>query len=356
MASRRRPDWPKVALALANAIPRTRLHPRVLAWVAARKRHRRWAVGFSGGSDSVALLLLVWAHWPERRERLMALHFDHRLRGAASAADARFCASVCRGLDIPLRTGRWTGRRPKEGISEADAREARHAFFADELRRARSDTLWLGHQQDDVAETLLMRLARGSGPGGLSAPRPVQAFRGRVLLRPLLGLKRRALVEALEASGATWREDASNQRADYFRNRVRQKVLPAWVEAAGRDAVAGAALSRDRLEEDDAALECWLDELAPIDRDGVLWLDRLEGRPAALWRRALHRWLLAHPTAGELSRHGFEELLSKLRAGNATRFSLGRAAFAKISGRQLRFERNTAKPNRRSTVLQGSSR
>lgn len=356
MAPRRRPDWPKVAQALADAIPRERLHARVLAWVEGRRRHRPWAVGFSGGSDSLALLLMVWAHWPERRERMVALHFDHRLRGAASTADARFCASVCRGLGVSLRAGRWTGPRARAGASEAEAREARLAFFAEELRSVRTDTLWLGHQQDDVAESLLMRLARGSGTGGLSAPRPVQPFRGRVQLRPLLGVKRQALVEALRAARAVWREDASNEGTDYFRNRVRHNVVPAWVSAAGRDAIAGAGLSRERLEEDDEALEAWLDELEPVDQNGVLWLDRVEGRPLALWRRALHQWLLVHPNGGDLSRHGFEDLLSKLRAGNSTRFSLGRAAFAKLSGRQLRFECETPKRNRRRTVHQGTSR
>ena len=352
--STRRCRWPQIAEALAAVVPRDRLHPRVLDWVEQRRRHRPWAVALSGGSDSVALLLLLWWHWPERRKRLVALHFDHRLRGAASAADARFCAALCRSLGVPLRTGRWLRSEP--GASEAAAREARFSFFTEELHRARSDTLWLGHQQDDVAESLLMRLARGSGTGGLSAPRAVQVLRGQVRLRPLLTLRRDDLVTALHAAGARWCEDASNATGNYFRNRVRHKVLPAWVQAAGRDAVAGAALSRERLEEDDRALEAWLDQLAPLDERGVLRRDRLANSPRALWRRALHRWLLAHPGAGDLSRHGFEELLSKVQAGKPTRFSLGPRAFARISGAELRFEPETIKSKRPRAVLQGRAR
>ncbi|HEY1107264.1 MAG TPA: ATP-binding protein, partial [Opitutaceae bacterium] len=80
-------DWSMLAASLATAIPRGRLHPSVLAWTEASSRRTTWAVGFSGGADSLALLLLLWAHWPERRARLRALHFDHRLRGAESTAD-----------------------------------------------------------------------------------------------------------------------------------------------------------------------------------------------------------------------------------------------------------------------------
>jgi hypothetical protein len=88
---------------------------------------RTLGVALSGGADSVALLLLLWAHWPKRRARLVALHFDHRLRGAESAADARFCAKALRRLGVPLVAGRWeAGRRKK---SEAGARAARFEFI-----------------------------------------------------------------------------------------------------------------------------------------------------------------------------------------------------------------------------------
>lgn len=342
--------WPAIATALAAAVPLDELHPRVRAWVAAHRRSRRpWSIAFSGGSDSLALLLLVWAHWPERRAALVALHFNHRLRGAAARADARFCAKVCRALGVELRTGRW--ERPPSGAGEAQARAARMAFFAAELRRLRGTALWLGQQQDDVAETLLMRLARGSGTAGLAAPRPVQPFPdGRVHLRPLLGLSRARLVAALRQVGAEWREDATNAAPTFFRNRLRSSVLPAWIAAAGRDAVAGAALARERLEEDDAALEAWLDDLDVLTPGRALRLDRLAGRPVALWRRALHRWLLRQPHQSDLSRHGFAELLSKLQAREPTRFSLGRG-YAVITRDQLSFEPgdSTKTPPRRPT-------
>jgi len=266
-----RNSWRTRAERLAQAIPPSRWHPAALAWAEARPAAERWAVAFSGGADSLCLLLLLWARWPQRRARLTALHFDHRLRGAEARADARFCAEVCAGLGIRLVAGAWAGR--KKSTSEAAARAARLAFFAAAMRRERLRALWLGHQQDDIAESLFMRLARGSGTGGLAAPRPAQPgpFR-RMHVRPLLELKKAEIAAALRRAGCRWREDASNAGEDYFRNRVRRAVLPAWIRASGRDALAGAACSRGLLEEDDAALEFWVQALdlftRPVEAEG----------------------------------------------------------------------------------------
>jgi tRNA(Ile)-lysidine synthase len=299
----------------------------------------RWAVAFSGGADSLALLLLVWAHWPERREGLVALHFNHRLRGRDSAADATFCRRVCASLGVAFVSGEW--KRARKDASEAEARAARFEFFGRELSKRRIKELWLGHQQDDIAETALMRLARGSGTAGLAAPRPVQMMPdGRVHLRPLLTLSKKTLEHALRKAGAVWREDESNETGDYFRNRIRREVLPAWiVAAAGRDALAGAAVSRELLEEDDVALEAWLDALAPLDTDGRLDVKALAGKPRAVIRRALYRWLGLQHDTGDLSRQGFALLLAMVEQGRASRFSLGRGGFAVLRKGWLFFEK-----------------
>jgi tRNA(Ile)-lysidine synthase len=379
--------WIRKAAAVAARFPRERLHPAVVAWAESRRVHARgpWAVAFSGGADSLALLLLLCAHWPERRARFVALHFNHRLRGAAADADERFCRRVCGALGVRLYVGRWNQRlagakHTKRGLagcgrelvagvadpglpvvalakagpasarpatvsrsirraSEEEARMARFAFFERAMRRAGARALWLGHQQDDIAETMLMRLARGSGTGGLAAPRPVQRVGDQVRLRPLLTVKKQEVTRGLRECGVRWREDRTNAGTAYFRNRIRHQVLPAWQEAAGRDAVSGAALARERLEEDDAALEAWLEELRPWGRGGTLDLAVLKGRPRALVRRALHRWLSAQPLAGELSRPGFEDLLAAAIACKGTRRSLGRDGFAVVRGGKLRFER-----------------
>ena len=348
--TRRKPksDWPAVAAAFAARINPGRLHPGAMQAAGAERarakrahqRPPRWALAFSGGADSLALLLLFWAEGPGRWGRdFVVLHFNHRLRGRAADRDERFCAAVCAALGVTLVTGRWDNA-PKRA-SEAEARTARLEFFHREMSRRKLRLLWLAHQQDDIAESMLMRLARGSGTAGLAAPRPAQPMPGgRWHLRPLLTLKKAEIVAALRAAGAAWCEDASNAGDDFLRNRIRRKVLPPWRRASqGRDMLAGAALARERLEEDDTALEAWLAALAPQRADGALDLQRLAGSPRALWRRALHRWLLAQNPAPALSRAGFAALLAACEAGRTTRHSLDGKRFAEVRAGRLTVRR-----------------
>jgi tRNA(Ile)-lysidine synthase len=342
-------DWPAIARVFAQRISHGALHPTAMHYALAdwqREKRRnpqakfpRWALAFSGGADSLALLLIFWAEAEGRWGReFVALHFNHRLRGRAAEADEKFCREVCAALGVKFVSAKW--RDARANASEAEARVARHAFFSREMKRRKLRLLWLGHQQDDIAETMLMRLARGSGTGGLAAPRPVQEQSdGRVHLRALLSLKKADIVAALRASGAVWREDATNAGNTYLRSRVRRAVLPAWTRAsAGRDLLAGVALARERLEEDDAALEAWLDALSPL-RGRTLDLSPLAGKPRALWRRALHRWLVAVQPETDLSRQGFEALLASIEAGKDTRFSLGAEFFAVLRRGKLSLQR-----------------
>jgi tRNA(Ile)-lysidine synthase len=334
-------DWPAKAARVGEALPPDRLHPEawaVLHAACSARRRARVAVAFSGGADSLVLLLALWAHFPAARERLVALHFNHRLRGRAAGADERFCARVAGALKLNFVSARWTSA-PLHA-SEAHARTARLAFFAREMSRRRIGVLALGHQQDDILETWLMRLARGSGTAGLAAPRPVQKQSGnRVHVRPLLTLRKTEIVALLRSLGTEWREDATNGTDEFLRNRVRRTIIPALAKASGRDVWAAAALARERLQEDDEALEAWLDEVRPLATGRtVLRLDRLQDKPRALWRRALHRWLMAAAADTDLSRAGFEQLLKSVMAARGTRFSLGKRSFAVVRGGQLLLE------------------
>jgi tRNA(Ile)-lysidine synthase len=329
--------WTRVADRLAQAIPLPELDHEVVR-LASTAGRRRWVVAVSGGADSVALLLLLWAYWPERREQLVVAHFNHNLRGAASRQDARFCATLSKALGVTFVTDRW--KNSPSDPSEAQARAARFAFVEKIRRHYRAYWVWTGHQADDVAETLLMRLARGSATAGLAAPRPIQVGERPNLLklRPLLPLGAARIRDALAAAGGRWRDDASNGSARYLRNRIRHNVIPVWKETVNRDAVAGALLSRRLLEEDDAALHQWLAEIAPIDDQGRLSLKALHGKPIAIWRRALHAWLCLQPDQGDLSRRGFGDLLDLARAGRTSRFSLGKKGFVRIRRGWLFFE------------------
>jgi tRNA(Ile)-lysidine synthase len=180
--------------------------------------------GLSGGADSVALLHALHLLAGRNGFRLVAAHLDHGLR-PDSARDAAFCRRVCRTLRIPVRVARADvrARAAKDGggIEEA-ARLERHAFL--EAVRLREGAAWivLAHTRDDQAETVLLRLLRGSGSAGLGAMR---ARAGRIL-RPMLRVTRQDVLDHLAAHGLAWREDPSNADPAFLRNRVRHELIP----------------------------------------------------------------------------------------------------------------------------------
>jgi tRNA(Ile)-lysidine synthase len=316
-------DWKKIATTVGEKIPVGRLHPRVLAWLEKHaKDNEPWSVAVSGGSDSAALLLLLWAHFPKKRKILQVLHFDHATR-PESAGDAEEVAAVAKQLGVTFISAR---RAPGGKMSEAALRDDRWNFFREQLKASNARIIFFGHQRDDIAETILMRLARGSGASGLCAPRPVREFPdGVVALRPLLDLSRQELVVVLKNTGAAWREDSSNAKDIYLRNRIRHQVIPAWQQAIGaRDLDAGVARSRTMIEDDGDALE---DITSSLMRDlpmgEPLSLSRLVGQPRAIVRRALWWWLRQNQLDKNLNAQAFDTLLDALTNAQAGRWSAG---------------------------------
>lgn len=278
------------------------------------------AVAVSGGADSVALLAAL-AALPDLAPRLLILHYDHAVRGAASASDADFAAALARCLGVPCDISR---REPRGSVSETALREARHAWFSEAMALRGARVLCLGHHADDRAETLLLRLARGAGPEGLAAPRADQAFRdGTRRVRPLLGLRREALRATLAAAGVPWREDATNAQPGAPRNRLRLSALPALEQALGAGWHAGFARASDNLAEAADALRAWLAELGGLpDARGVSRLAALRGRPRALVRLACAEAAWAAGVA-DIGGPSFEQLVDAVASGRRTRLSLG---------------------------------
>ena len=138
MKTRGRTQWRDAVSRIAPLLPRERLHPGVVAWADQRPKGERWAVALSGGSDSVALLLALLAHWPGRAGGLVALHFAHRLRGAESTADARFCKRMCAELGVA-----FVGLLP--WLARAESRPAfKWATGSGRPMKARTSTLVIG--------------------------------------------------------------------------------------------------------------------------------------------------------------------------------------------------------------------
>ncbi len=195
-------------------------------------------VGISGGADSTALLVVLLALPDALRPRVVAAHFDHGLRGSASAADALFAASLAARLHVPFVGGAADPPLSRAGSAEADARQRRYAFLAAAARRHGCSCVAVGHHRDDQVETVLLRLARGAGAAGLGAMAPSRPLaddgaRALHLVRPLFLASRTDVLSYLGAAGLSWREDDSNADPVHARNRVRAHVLPALDAAFG---------------------------------------------------------------------------------------------------------------------------
>ncbi len=182
-------------------------------------------VALSGGADSTLLLDLL-SRFPDYNLHLVAAHLNHTLRGAESDADEEFCRSLATRYAIPFESRRVDVVRMAADLRlnlEDTGRRARIGFL-DEVRSTYgAAAVVLAHHADDQAETVLMRLLRGSGTSGLSG----MAYRNRRgYLRPLLEISRSDIERYLIARGLEWREDASNNDTAYLRNRIRHQLLP----------------------------------------------------------------------------------------------------------------------------------
>jgi len=182
-------------------------------------------VACSGGPDSLALLLGLAELAPRLGIRLAVAHLDHGMRGKESAADARAVERRATAMGIPIVSTRVQARAEmrRRGLSgEAGLRRLRREFLSRAAAETGAGRIALGHTADDQAETLLLRLTRGSGVSGLAAMRP----RTGRWIRPLLEVSRPDVLEFLRDRGARPRRDPSNRSLRFARNRLRHEVLP----------------------------------------------------------------------------------------------------------------------------------
>lgn len=183
-------------------------------------------LGVSGGPDSVALLLALDSLKKELSLKLHVAHLDHKLR-KDSRSDAEFVRRLAEKLGIPVTISGINIRAlSSKGSIEEIARNARLGFLFGICRKIKADKLVLGHNLDDQAETVLMRILRGAGLYGLSGILPRRNIAGYAVIRPLIEVRRKEIEAFLKKRRIKACSDISNTQDIYFRNKIRNKLLP----------------------------------------------------------------------------------------------------------------------------------
>lgn len=254
----------------------------------------RLAVACSGGPDSMALTALLTEWCAEAGVSLTALIVDHRLR-AEAAAEAAQVRDWLAERDVTAEILTWRGDRPAANL-QAEARAARYTLMLDWCRRHGTPALALAHHRDDQAETVLLRLARGSGVDGLAGMAPRSERDGVMLLRPLLAIGRARLHAVLADRAWPYVSDPSNDDVSFARVRMR-RLLPALAREgidAARLAGTATAMARARNALATAA-EALLADAAAVAPDGYVLVagERLQQAPDDLALRALAKVLMA---------------------------------------------------------------
>jgi tRNA(Ile)-lysidine synthase len=318
----------------------------------------------SGGPDSTALLWLA-ARWRASRKagpKLIAVTVDHGLRKAAKA-EAAGVARLARKLKVVHRIVRWRGAKPNTGLQQA-ARVARYRLLADAARKASAALVLTAHTLDDQAETVLIRMSRGSGVTGLAAMARVASVPGHAdikLVRPLLDIPKMRLLATLKAAKVPFADDPSNREPRFTRVRLRGLMPP--LAAEGLDARRLALLAR-RLKRADRAIEAAVDRaqaelsLASPHADVVAFdAAGFARQPAEIALRLLGRAVGRTGDQGPVELAKLEALQAALDLANisgAPRFRRSLAgAIVTLHGGQIAVERA---PPRRGTSLTTGSR
>ena len=270
-------------------------------------------VAVSGGSDSIALLLLAAA---ARGDGIEAVTLDHGLR-PESASEAESVAELCRELGVPHSTLAAQWEFPPTTAIQERARDERYTQFAQWMRSRGLSALATGHHADDQAETLLMRLNRGAGVQGLSAIRQVATVPGSdlKLVRPLLGWRRSELEQICKDADVAPADDSSNEDEQFERVRIRKAIAQnGWLDGGA------VARSASNLADADAALQ-WMAERIwdeAVARDGEGYVFQPASYPRDTRRRIVAgaiRRLATEASALELRGRELEQLMAVLRSG-----------------------------------------
>lgn len=266
-----------------------------------------WAVAFSGGADSTALLLAAAQHWPGQ---VQAFHIHHGLQAAADAFE-QHAQAFCAERGIPFHSVRvQAAHRPGQSPEEA-ARQARYQALAELAQAHGAQWVLLGQHAQDQAETLLLALTRGAGLPGLAAMPETFERHGARFGRPWLGVNGQVLRQWLQGQGVAVVEDPTNHDQRYTRNRIRAQLLPALAAHFPAYAETLARSARHAAQAQDLLDELARDDLAQVGNPPRLKALRAlsRARQANVLRHWLRQGWQAGPSEAQLT-----ELLDQVAA------------------------------------------
>jgi len=280
---------------------------------------QRVGVAVSGGPDSVLLLHFMKTLAADAGLTLAAVHFNHHLRGAESDGDEAFVRDLATSLQMEyLRGEADVGRvaRERRRNLEAVARDLRYRFFFSLVDQGRLDRVATAHTANDQAETVLMRLLRGTGTRGLGGIYPV--LEGKVV-RPFLGLTRAEVMQEIAARGLAYRVDSSNLNTRLQRNKVRMELLPLLAKEYNPEVIPLLTQFADRARDDEACLERLARDRAHPwrvreGREERIPIRALLEFPPALARRVLRQMLQTVRSSSHGLAHAHIETLRRFAA------------------------------------------
>jgi tRNA(Ile)-lysidine synthase len=281
----------------------------------------RILIGLSGGADSACLLTLLNTLSAEYDIGVSAAYIDHGLRPDEIPNEIDFCRQLCSGLgiDFTTRSIEPAAFAKQEGLSKQDAsRELRYKALQDIASEKSCNKIALAHNADDLAETVLMHLIRGSGPLGLAGIPPVR----KSFIRPLIGISRKEVEAHINKEGTGYMTDSSNMKDDYLRNRIRHFIVPA-IKNINKDFIATVSRTTDIIREEERYLEIQvtktLMKLISRKSDSTieLFLLPMEALDKALLRRVLRRALAETRGLKGLGLVHIEDIIKLIKNGRS---------------------------------------
>ncbi|MCL5063106.1 MAG: tRNA lysidine(34) synthetase TilS [Nitrospiraceae bacterium] len=278
-------------------------------------------IGLSGGPDSVCLLTIINKLKHELGVHLSAAYIDHGLRPDETPYEIDFCRDLCNSLGMPFITRSIDVKsyvKEKKLNKQEAARELRYRVLNEIAAETAANKIALGHNAGDQAETILMRLFRGTGPSGLSGIPPVR----RHIIRPLIEVERIEIEKFLEDEGMGFVIDSSNLKHEYLRNKIRHLIIPA-IKNINRDIIKTLSRTADIFRDEERYFEIIVTKTLmklitrKTDKTIEIFLGPLEAMDTVILRRVLRRAIDETKGLHGISFIHIEEIMSLIKSGKS---------------------------------------